>query len=186
MDVDQEHFTTLYEALHPRVLAYALGRVPPHAARDAVDEAFLIAWRKRDQLPQGGELPWLLVTIRNVIANQNRRAGRQDALAEELTRINSPHSTEAIESTVLERMTVLSALAELTERDRESLLLTVWDGLSARDAAAVSGCSTATFTVRLHRARRRFADAIERMDRKPTSVGGVTVQRLIASGKEER
>jgi RNA polymerase sigma-70 factor (ECF subfamily) len=50
-----------------------------------------------------------------------------------------------------------SALASLTDHEREALLLVAWDELSAGDAARVAGCSTAAFRVRLHRARQRVA-----------------------------
>ena len=41
------------------------------------------------------------------------------------------------------------------------LLLAVWDDLDRAEIAQVIGCSTANVTLRLHRARRRFAAAIE-------------------------
>lgn len=53
-----------------------------------------------------------------------------------------------------------AALERLSDRDREILLLTTWDGLSGRRAAAALGCSPGTFAVRLHRARTRFARAL--------------------------
>ena len=53
-----------------------------------------------------------------------------------------------------------SALAALTEHEREALLLVAWDELSATDAARVAGCSAAAFRVRLHRARQRVADQL--------------------------
>jgi RNA polymerase sigma-70 factor (ECF subfamily) len=56
---------------------------------------------------------------------------------------------------------VLAALATLGERDREVLLLHAWDGLDNAEAATVLGCSANAFAVRLHRARRRFADALD-------------------------
>lgn len=52
---------------------------------------------------------------------------------------------------------VAAALGRLDERDREVLLLTAWEGLGHADAARVLGIRTGTVTVRLHRARRRFA-----------------------------
>ena len=56
----------------------------------------------------------------------------------------------------MDRAEALTALAGLKDDDREALLLTAWDGLSADQAAAVLGCSKAAFQVRLHRARRRL------------------------------
>jgi hypothetical protein len=40
-------------------------------------------------------------------------------------------------------------------------MLVGWEGLDAAVAARVAGCSLATFRVRLHRARRRLAKALE-------------------------
>jgi RNA polymerase sigma-70 factor (ECF subfamily) len=53
-----------------------------------------------------------------------------------------------------------TALAGLSERDREALLLVAWDGLDHRAAARVMDSSTGAFTVRVHRARRRLARAL--------------------------
>jgi RNA polymerase sigma-70 factor (ECF subfamily) len=52
-------------------------------------------------------------------------------------------------------------MTSLSEREREALLLVAWEGLDSRRAAQVVGCSPAAFRVRLHRARRRVADALE-------------------------
>ena len=50
------------------------------------------------------------------------------------------------------------ALQALPDTAREVLVLTYWDGLPAAEAGRVLGCSTAAVWVRLHRARRLFAD----------------------------
>jgi RNA polymerase sigma-70 factor (ECF subfamily) len=59
------------------------------------------------------------------------------------------------------RLDALAALARLTAAEREAVRLVAWEGLSPGQAARVAGCSTATFTVRLHRARRRLARCLE-------------------------
>ncbi|MGA2013433.1 MAG: sigma-70 region 4 domain-containing protein [Solirubrobacteraceae bacterium] len=56
------------------------------------------------------------------------------------------------------------ALARLPERDREVLLLVAWEGLSTQQAATVLDCSPRTFSMRLHRARRRLSAALEVID----------------------
>jgi hypothetical protein len=61
---------------------------------------------------------------------------------------------------VSERLSVLTALAALPEADRELLTLVAWYGLKPNEAARVVGCSTATYFVRLHRARRRLERAM--------------------------
>jgi RNA polymerase sigma-70 factor (ECF subfamily) len=172
-DADSERFTRLYRDHYDRVLAYALRRAPAEVAKEAVDETFLIAWRKLSDLPNRA-LPWLLVVARNAINHQFR--GRQvDVLTHEL------HLLEAgvnVSESVTERTVVLQALASLSATDRDALMLTVWDGLSASDAGRVVGCSTTAFAVRLHRARRRLRDALARIDADDTTGPLPTVQEV--------
>lgn len=163
MDDEDAWFTCLYTEMHPRVLGYALRRVARDQATEATDETFVIAWRRRKDLPEP-VLPWLLVTVRNLIGEEVRKGRRRDAITMELVRCAEETVQSGADSVVVERMTVLAALAQLTSSDREALMLTVWDGLNHRQAAVVAGCSTMAFTVRLHRARRRFAAALERLD----------------------
>ena len=56
----------------------------------------------------------------------------------------------------IERATAVAALAELSNLEREALLLVAWDGLSNADAAVVAGCTQRAFEVRLSRARARL------------------------------
>ena len=56
------------------------------------------------------------------------------------------------------------ALGELSDGDRELLTLTAWEGLSAAEIAVVLDLRPNTVSVRLHRARRRFAAALAELD----------------------
>jgi RNA polymerase sigma-70 factor (ECF subfamily) len=58
---------------------------------------------------------------------------------------------------VVERATLISALGELTDLEREAVLLVAWDGLRNAEAARVAGCSQRAFEVRVSRARARLA-----------------------------
>lgn len=66
------------------------------------------------------------------------------------------------------------ALAELNERDREVLLLISWEDLGPAQAAAALECSRATLAVRLHRARRRLAAALQRVQHADAVLAGRT------------
>jgi RNA polymerase sigma-70 factor (ECF subfamily) len=59
------------------------------------------------------------------------------------------------------------ALARLSVRDQEILLLVAWDGLDRAGIARVLGCSNAVVRLRLHRARQRFAEAYAAIGSKP-------------------
>ncbi|MEV4622352.1 sigma factor-like helix-turn-helix DNA-binding protein [Asanoa sp. NPDC049573] len=68
--------------------------------------------------------------------------------------------TSDVADDVAERVAVLAALSRLSEGDREVLILVAWFGLSPAQAAQVLGCTTATYFVRIHRARRRLESAL--------------------------
>jgi RNA polymerase sigma factor (sigma-70 family) len=144
------------------VLAYALRRADRATAEDVVAETFVIAWRRLDDVPDP-PLPWLLGVARRVLANQRRGERRRHALLDRLRREPAPQPPPA------EQGRALAALAGLGERDREALLLHAWEGLDHAGAGTVMGCSAAAFAVRLHRARRRFARELGRLDQLETA-----------------
>lgn len=154
-----ERFARMYREHYRQVYAYAVTRAGRDLADDVAGETFLVAWRRIAAVPEAA-LPWLLGVARNVVRERYRDAVRQAGLAAEL-RAWAEEAGDDIADGVAERAAVLAALARLPERDRELLTLLAWHGLAARDAARVLGCSTATFFVRLHRARRRLARALE-------------------------
>lgn len=162
-----DRFTALYDDWHASVYAYAVSRAGRQLADEAVNDTFMVAWRRLDDIPKPA-LPWLLGVARNVVREQFRAAARQDSLAAEL-RSWTDLAEADIADGVTERAAVLRALASLSESDRELLTLVAWHGLSPRDAAKVVGCSQATYFVRLHRARRRLESALSDGDRRFSS-----------------
>jgi len=165
VDPDTARFERVRAQTLDRVTGYIQNRVPPNEAADVVSETYLVAWRRRAELPEHA-LPWLLVVARNTLAQQRRGNGRNAALAAEVERLHHllPTTESDVAAEVTERITVLAALDSLSPADREVLVLSVWDGLPARQAAQVLGCSPAAFTVRLHRARGRLARAMTAQD----------------------
>lgn len=85
-DPDADRFTRIYEANFRRVLGYAMRRTSLDAAREATAEAFLVAWRRRADVPEPA-LPWLLAVTRNVIGDQHRGGRRADVLLAEVERL---------------------------------------------------------------------------------------------------
>jgi RNA polymerase sigma-70 factor (ECF subfamily) len=141
---------------YPRVLAYLLRRLPDRsAAEDLAAETFLIAWRRREKIPED-PLPWLFKVAGNQLHNEYRSARRRAELA---LRVAAEPAFEHAHVPA-ESQRIVDALARLGVRDREVLLLVTWDGLDRARAAAVLGCSEKTFAVRLHRARRRLVLAL--------------------------
>ena len=151
-------FEGIFHACYSRVLGYAIRRTDDRAAaEDVVSETFLIAWRRFDAVPADA-LPWLLGVARKVLANQRRAAGRRapDGPLVPLEAVADPDPRAAVADLVADRQAFAAAFAALGPGDREVLALVNWDGLAAREAATVLGCTPATFYLRLHRARRRL------------------------------
>jgi RNA polymerase sigma-70 factor (ECF subfamily) len=159
-ETDRLQFAAMFAELSPRVFAYVRRHCDPTTAQDVVSDTFLVAWRRWSEVPEAA-LPWLFVVARNTIANRQRHDQRQYRLAEAVASFEQlvGHSLPA-DTNLIERETVLAALSDLTDLEREALLLVAWDGLSNRDAARVCGCSVRAFEVRLSRARARLARAM--------------------------
>lgn len=162
LDEGRERFERCFRDHYAKILAFTMRRLSDReAAEDAVSETFAVAWRRRDRIPEPA-LPWLYAVALRVIANQYRATQRRrnlDARLASETRDGTPALDPA---DALDRRDAFSvAFAQLSEREREVLRLVAWDGLDTRDAAAVLGCSSGAFRVRLHRARRKLAKQLE-------------------------
>jgi RNA polymerase sigma-70 factor, ECF subfamily len=179
-----ERFTALYDEHHRSVYAYAVSRAGRQLADEVTGEVFLVAWRRLGEVPRPA-LPWLLGVARNVVIGQFRAAARQQSIAAELQAwsYGTGIFSEDVAEQVAQRQDALRALASLPEADRELLTLVAWHGLSAREAAQVTGCSTATFFVRLHRARRRLEQALDNHAVPPARPGAVLID---SEGKRSR
>lgn len=116
-------------------------------------EVMAIAWRKLADVPVDDARPWLLATARNLLLaewRQRPRTGGAEAAEQE----SAPVASVSIDPEIA------AALRTLSVADREALLLVAWDDLSPKLAARALGIGEGAFRVRLHRARRRFRQAL--------------------------
>lgn len=151
MSADPEaRFTGEYETYYGRVRAYTARRVGADAADELTAEVFTIAWRRLRDIPEE-PLPWLYGVAGNLV-KRHRQGLARDRDTDQALRLERP----PIPSSEPEWPGLWEAWERLSPSDQEVLALTAWEELPARDAAAVLGCSAALFSVRLHRARRRF------------------------------
>ena len=133
---------------------YTARRTDAETAKDVLSEAFLVLWRRLDEVPAGAELPWSYAVARHCLANAERSARRQRDLAVRVARLDPPRDAE-VES--LPDPDLHRALGALSAEDRELLRLSAWEDLAPREIAAVLGVSANAVSIRLHRARRRLA-----------------------------
>jgi RNA polymerase sigma factor (sigma-70 family) len=187
-DPEHERFRVMYQQHYAAVLRYAARRVGAEAARDIAAETFLTAWRRLERVPPDQPLLWLYATARKCLANELRRQDRRERLDSRI-RVEASRGQDVtgpeLSDRVVGRLVVLAALKTLRPDDQEALRLIEWEQLDMAAAAQVLGCSAATFRVRLHRARRRLARALDY----GTGPGGgdpVAVSRLPHSLPERR
>ncbi|WP_088977099.1 RNA polymerase sigma factor [Micromonospora coxensis] len=157
---DEDWFTRVYGADYPHVVKYGRRRLADlDAAAELAQEVFVIAWRRRREVPDHS-LPWLYGVARRLLANEWRaRRAAPDVLpvtdAGLLQKPGSPGADETVGVADLQ-----AALATLADLDQEILRLVGWEELTVSEAAQVLGCTRTTAAVRLHRARRRLDRAM--------------------------
>ncbi|MEE6259384.1 RNA polymerase sigma factor [Plantactinospora sonchi] len=157
-DRGEEWFTETYLAHHERIVRYGLRRLyDGEAAVEPAQEVFIVAWRRRMEVPQDC-LPWLYAVARRLLAN-TRRDWRTAPQVTSLANVGGAGGRAAVmvQESVVEVAGVRAALTTLPDNDQEILRLIGWEELSLGEAAVVLGCTRATAAVRLHRTRRRLA-----------------------------
>ena len=159
---DGDWFTSLYHDNHRILLAYARRRVDTQTADEVVADTFLVAWRRREAIPEGRERPWLFGVARNTIRTAQRSTYRREALNGKLRRtLELPSVCDTEGCGRAEAM--LPALRSLRENDREVLMLAAWEGLSNSEIANVMDLSPNAVAIRIHRARKRLADKMSKI-----------------------
>lgn len=170
----ESSFSDLYQRTHVDLLAFLLRRcASPEDAADCLAETYLVAWRKRDQMPGGLETrPWLFGVARNLTRRGTELHSRMAAAARELAA--QLHLSTAIcpAPDRLERDPVTAALADLPELEREIIMMLIWDELAPREIASILGLSANVVRVRAHRARAKLKAALadRRSDEEPDLV----------------
>lgn len=161
-------FEQLVERVGEPLRRYALRRLDPVAADDALAEAFLVLWRRLDDVPHGAELPWSYGVLRNCVANEARSARRRAGL---IARLSGQPAAPPGDPTEPGDPQLTAALARLRPGEQELLRLWAWEDLAPADIALVLGTTTNAVNIRLHRARRRLTQLVTEQ-RKPTDGPG--------------
>jgi RNA polymerase sigma-70 factor (ECF subfamily) len=159
-------FDELYRSAGASVLGYALSRCTSREdALDVTAETFLVAWRRRTELPgdPADARAWLFGVARWSLANlargdrRSQRLGQRLAETLEVAALPDPariHESRADTRQVRQELNALSA------DDRELVTLTAWEGLTPTQAGAALGLTPGAARVRLHRARLRLRASV--------------------------
>ena len=154
-----ECFAEIFDRHAEGIYRYAAHRLGQQAAADVMSEVFLAAFRNRRRYDTGREdaRPWLYGIAVNVISQYQRGQRRY---ARVLAAVPSGPATDVVADEVLDRVSaeqlrprIMRVLGELSDGDRELVLLVAWAELSYEQAGQALGIPLGTVRSRLHRIR---------------------------------
>lgn len=163
---EPDRFTLIFDKYFPQVHGYVARRLGSDVADDLAAETFLIAFRQRDRFDRrsGVVRAWLYGIATNLIRRHRRdevRAWR--ALAKLPLPLPVTGAEERIAAQVTAQGTrreLAAALAKVSAKDREVLLLVALGQLTYDEVAAALGIAYGTVCSRLSRARRIVRDSL--------------------------
>jgi RNA polymerase sigma factor (sigma-70 family) len=136
-------------------------------AQEAVQNAHVKAYRSLCRFRRDAAFrPWLLRIVIHEAHNLRRAERRHERLGARAAEHHEAPTAGADEAVVArdEVVTVLRALALLSDTDRLAIVLRYFAELPDGEAAALAGTTTGAFRVRLLRARRRLQALLEEDD----------------------
>ena len=153
------------EVLEP-VRRYLARRVDAPTAEDVLSETLVVLWRRLPDVPDGEEIPYAIGVARLQLRNALRSLRRQERLVARIVTVDPPTEVPPADDDGPDPRVdlVREALGLLREADAEVLRLHAWDALAVTDIARVLGITPNAVSIRLHRARRRLADAIRKIE----------------------
>jgi RNA polymerase sigma-70 factor (ECF subfamily) len=125
-------------------------------AKDAVQDSFMAAYRAIRRFdPDRPFFPWFYVILRNRCRSMLRDRRHNEPLDEACLAVTPRNTGEEVEE-------LRRALCKLPAEDREILLLKYIEGHRYKQIAEMLDVPVGTVTSRLHTARRRLAELLER------------------------
>lgn len=157
---DEQAFIVLVQRYQDRVYRLACVRLYAYDdARDAAQEVFLRAYRGLPRFRfQAEPFTWFYRTLINVCNEYNRRRVRDRELKQAVENDPVASNEEYVpqEESGLHR--VRACVQDLPERQREVVMLRVFEDMSVEETARVLGCRPGTVKAHLHKAMARLKE----------------------------
>ncbi|GAA4631652.1 RNA polymerase sigma factor [Actinoallomurus vinaceus] len=159
-------FAAIFEAYFPQIHRYIAMRLDADAAEDLAAETFAIAFRRWDSFDpdRGATRSWLFGIATNLIARHRRQEARAYRALE---RLGADPSRGVHEDRVTDRISagelrprLAGALASLSPRLRDVLLLVILGELTYEEVAQALDVPYGTVCSRFNRARARVRKAL--------------------------
>jgi len=157
---EQEALAALYDRTRAAVYALALSILKnTHDAQDVTQDAFVRVWDSAPQYrPQGSPMAWILTITRNLARMKLRRNARLIDLNDEQW---EAIPADAPSVTPEDRHLLQTALAALTDEERQVVMLHAVTGLKHREIAALLEMPLATVLSKYHRALKKLRTLVK-------------------------
>ncbi|MEF8940845.1 MAG: RNA polymerase sigma-70 factor [Salinivenus sp.] len=164
---DRAAYADLFDAMYEPLFRYVRSITQsPEVARDVAQDTFVRLWEVRESLDPDRSLEAYLYRIaRNRAYNHERnrrtRTDKEDAVRDQTSAQPAPPARPDAQADAAQFADRLWRwIGELTERQREALVLTRFDGLSHEEAADVMDISPRTVNNHIVRALRTLRDRV--------------------------
>ena len=165
---DRAAFAALYDRFATPIFSLALKMLVSEAeAQDLLQEVFLSVWNKAStfRAQRGSAFAWVVSQARNRaidrIRSRRRRGELIDAHGSELEPSGSVVKSSSTNAEISERGRILrAALGQLTEEQRQVLLLAYFEGMTQVEIAARLSEPLGTIKARAHRGMARLRAAL--------------------------
>ncbi|HEY3934972.1 MAG TPA: RNA polymerase sigma factor [Gemmatimonadales bacterium] len=157
---DELAFARLLETFGPRTLRYLRG-ILDDDADDVQQEVWLSVYRSIATLADPGAFrTWLFSTTRRRAIDHRRRLTRDHAIFDEIA-IDVAAGPDAFEPAFTDAE-LDAVLAALPDSQREVVLLRYRDDMTYSEIAVIVGCPVGTVRTRLHHAKRKLRELLQR------------------------
>ena len=129
-------------------------------ARDMVQQPFMHVHRARADFRHGAPFrPWFYTIGHNIRREHFRRRARKPEVLYDPERHGEPRTSPDVSSAT--DRAVRRALQQLSDSQREVVVLHWYEGLTFQEIGAVVGASTSAVKVRAHRAYKKLREALQ-------------------------
>jgi len=160
---DDEALAELYDRFGRPAYGLALRILrDPALAQDAVQDAFLTAWRTAPAFDpaRGAPSSWLMTIVHRRAVDVVRREDRRRASPLDDAPVASGDATDEAAEVRAERRRVQAALETLTANEREAIELAYYGGLSQSEIAERLGVPLGTVKSRMFAGLARLRDVL--------------------------
>jgi RNA polymerase sigma-70 factor (ECF subfamily) len=158
----QASFDRVIAEVYEPLQRYLHRRCAPADFDDVFNDALLTVWRRLDDIPEDKVLPWAYGVARRSLANSRRGTSRRLRLVDRAGSATGPAGPSLWESD--READLHTAIADLSETDREVVRLWAWEQLEPREIAHVLETTPNAISVRLARIRRRLESELTRQN----------------------